>query len=112
GAEFSALAVEVALLLCETEPLLPGLSTRTPRFELLGAICVAPERARAPCEVPAPCVDDCTPPEPPPLWELACEVAAVFEASAVEVALFDCETLPSSPGLRTRTEMFELLGWT
>ena len=37
---------------------------------------------------------------------------AVFVASAVEVASFDWSTEPSLPGLRTRTEMFELLGFT
>ena len=55
------------------------------------------------------CVDDWTP-EPAPVWELPCVVGAELVASAVEEASFDCETAPSLPGLRTRTEMFELLG--
>jgi hypothetical protein len=39
-----------------------------------------------------------------------CVSGAVFVAVAVEVALFDCVTFPSLPGLRTRTEMFEFDG--
>ena len=80
-------------------------------FELLGAIWVAEDLASDPCVVSALCVDDWTP-EPPPVWELPCVVAAEFEASADEEAVFDCETAPLSPSLRTRTEIFELLGAT
>jgi hypothetical protein len=80
-------------------------------LEFSGLICVAEERPRAACEVSASCVDDCTP-EPPPdwVWVPVCVVAAEFVASADDLALFDWSTEPSFPGLRTRTEMFELLG--
>jgi hypothetical protein len=39
-------------------------------------------------------------------------VVALFAAVAVESALFDWVTLPSEPGLSTRTEMFEFEGLT
>src|SRR5579862_1493668 len=111
GAVFVASADESAVFDCDTEPLLPGLSTRTEMFELLGWSCVADDRPSAPWLVSASCFDDCTPPLPP-VWEALCVVVAEFVASAFEVASFDCVTLPSLPGLRTRTEMFELLGST
>ena len=37
-------------------------------------------------------------------------VEASFDAFASDETSFDCFTLPSSPGLSTRTERFELLG--
>src|SRR5579859_5699086 len=110
GAVFVAWADESAAFDWFTEPPLPGLRTRTDVFELLGLSCVADERPSAPWLVSASCFDDCTP--PPPVWEEPCVVVAEFVASACEVASFDCVTLPSLPGLRTRTEMFELLGST
>src|SRR5919198_911861 len=111
GAVFCALAEDVASFDCDTEPPLPGLRTRTERFEFSGLTWVAEDRPIAFCVVSAFCVDDCTP-EPPPVCVLPWVVVAVFVALAVEVALFDCDTAPSFPGLRTRTEMFELLGCT
>jgi hypothetical protein len=59
--------------------------------------------------VSAFCVDDWTP-EPLPVCELPCVVAAVFAAFADDEASFDWLTAPSLPGLRTRTEMFEFSG--
>ena len=111
GAVFCAFAEESASFDCETEPPFPGLRTRTERFEFSGCTWVAEERATECCDVSAFCVVDWTP-EPLPVWELPCVVGAEFVALAVEDASFDCETAPSSPGLRTRTEMFELLGWS
>src|SRR6266508_142145 len=112
GAVFVAFAEDSASFSCDTEPPLPGLNTRTERFVFSGCTCVAEDAASAPCFVSALCVDDWTPPEPPPVWELPCVVGAELEASADEEASFDCLTLPSFPGLRTRTEMCELLGLT
>jgi hypothetical protein len=45
--EFDAVASEDAELVCVTDPLSPGLSTRTSMFVLLGWICVAPDAADA-----------------------------------------------------------------
>ena len=51
-------------------------------------------------------------PQPPAsVWPELCVVVAVFAASAFDVASFDCVTLPSLPGLSTRTEMFWFDGW-
>src|SRR5581483_10002254 len=87
----------------------PGLWIRTETFEFLGRSCVALESAAPVCVVVASCVADCTP-EPPPAWFPVCAVVALFAAVALEVALFDCETAPSSPGERIRTETFEFVG--
>jgi hypothetical protein len=51
--EFVELASDDAELVCVTDPSLPGLSTRTEMFELLGAICVAPEAEVACCALSA-----------------------------------------------------------
>src|SRR5581483_10874205 len=109
GAVFVVFAVDVALLDCETLPPFPGLWIRTETFEFLGRSCVALESAAPVCVVVASCVADCTP-EPPPAWFPVCAVVALFVAVALEVALFDCETAPSSPGERIRTETFEFVG--
>jgi hypothetical protein len=108
---FSAFAEDSASFDWDTEPPSPGLRTRTERFEFSGLTWVAEDRPVAFCVVSAFCVEDWTP-EPLPAWELPWVVAAVFVASADEDASFDCVTAPSLPGLRTLTEMFELLGWT
>jgi hypothetical protein len=50
-------------------------------------------------------------PQPPAVWLELCVVVAVFVASAEDVAVFDCDTVPSLPGLSTRTEMFWFDGW-
>jgi hypothetical protein len=88
GAVFFAVAEDSASFDWDTEPPFPGLRTRTERFEFSGLTWVAEERPIAFCVVSALCVDDCTP-EPLPVWELPCVVAAVFDASAVEDASFD-----------------------
>jgi hypothetical protein len=59
--EFDELASEDAVLLWVTAPSFPGLSTRTSMFELLGAICVAPEADVACCALSALWLTDCTP---------------------------------------------------
>ena len=109
GAVFCAFAEDSASFDWDTEPPFPGLRTRTERFEFSGWSCFAEDSAVEPCVVSAVCVDDWTP-EPLPVWELPWLVVAELLASADEEASFDCETAPSSPGLRTRTETFELLG--
>src|SRR5262245_33693387 len=60
----------------------------------------------------------CSPPLLPhlqdvPPWSCSafCFVAFELPASAVDDASFDCETSPSSPGLRTRTAMFSFDGF-
>src|SRR5204863_317194 len=59
-AVFVAAAVEAASFDCDTEPSLPGLSTRTEMFWFEGSIWVALDAARAPCSVDDDCVADCT----------------------------------------------------
>jgi hypothetical protein len=84
-------------------------------------VWVADDRAAASCSFAAVWLADWTPTAPdgqhapvppPPDWVCAApwfdEFA--FDAAAAESALFVCETAPSLPGLRTRTEMFVLLG--
>src|SRR5262249_40389368 len=46
----------------------------------------------------------------PPAWPASCEVPFSFAAVALDVASFDCEADPPSPGLRTGTDPFALLG--
>jgi hypothetical protein len=108
---FVAFADDATEFDCDTEPPFPGLRTRTEMFELLGAICFAEDRARLPASCRRSASTTGRRPSRPGL-ELPCVVVAEFEASADEEAVFDCETGPSLPSLRTRTEMFELLGST
>src|SRR5690348_16931791 len=55
-------------------------------------------------------------PQDPPLpvgsWSELWSVQFEFEASAVDETELVCVTLPSLPGLRTRTEMFVFVGLT
>jgi hypothetical protein len=51
--EFVELASDVAVFDCVTGPSLPGLSTRTEMFVLLGSICVAPDAEVACCALSA-----------------------------------------------------------
>src|SRR5205823_3286400 len=108
-----AKAEESALLLCVTEPSLPGLSTRTDSFELLGAICFASDSAAAFWSVSADWVDACT---PEPLWVCGavCVVSALLPANAEDAAVFVWVTLPPPPRLPIRTGSFSLLApsWT
>src|SRR5919198_1163867 len=95
GAVFCALAEDVASFDCDTEPPLPGLRTRTERFEFSGLTWVAEDRPIAFCVVSAFCVEDCTP-EPPPVCVLPWVVVAVFVALAGRGALF--RSAPPPPG--------------
>jgi hypothetical protein len=104
-------AEEAALFVWLTLPLLPGLEMRTETLLLLGAICSAPDSAAEPWSVSACCADDCTP-EPPCAWLALCVVVPVLPEVADEAALFVCETVPSSPGLRMRTDTFWFDGST
>jgi hypothetical protein len=109
GARFAAVADDEASLDCRTDPSLPGLSTRTEMFELLGSTWTACDFAPASCWVPADWVADWTP-LPDCACCASCAVPAALPAAAEEEASLDCWTVPSLPGLNTRTEMFELLG--
>src|SRR5690242_21771621 len=44
--------------------------------------------------------------DPPCVWRASWSVLFEFVELAVESTVFDCVTLPSLPGLRTRTGMF------
>jgi hypothetical protein len=104
-----AVPVEAAVLACDTSPSFPGLSTRIGTFTWLGLTCEAAESAIASWSVPAACCDVWIPP-PPAVWVADCPVVLALPAVADEAAVLDCVTLPSLPGLRTRIEMFVLLG--
>src|SRR4029450_6570165 len=54
------------------------------------------------------------PEEPPWLWSMSWSVSLSLSAFAFDDTVFDCETSPSSPGLKTRIEMFTFFGfsWT
>jgi hypothetical protein len=73
------------------------------------AACMAVPRT-SPIE-PEVTVGTAHPQPPASVWLELCVVVAVFVASAFDVASFDCVTLPSLPGLSTRTEMFWFDGW-
>ena len=104
------MASDSTLFVCSTEPLSPGLSTRTGMFVLLAPACVASERAFAAWSFEADCPIACVPPSQPhePLWVWSADwpVRFAFAAVAFESTVLDCETSPLSPGLSTRTEMF------
>jgi hypothetical protein len=102
-------AEEAALLVWLTLPLLPGLNTRTETLLLLGATWVASDSAAECWSVSACWLDDCTP-EPPCVWLAVCGVVAVLPEVADEAALFVCDTFPSLPGLKIRTETFSFDG--
>ena len=79
-------------------------------FVLLAPDCVAYDSAVAAwlesASWPIACVPPAHPHEPPCVWSADWPVAFAFAAVAFELTVFDCVTLPLSPGLRTRTEMF------
>ena len=111
---FAAVALDSTLFDCETEPLFPGLRTRTGMFVLLAPLCVAYDSACADWLLSADCPIACVPPahphEPFWVWPADWPVRFAFPAVAFELAVFDCETSPPLPGLRTRTEMFWFAG--
>jgi hypothetical protein len=110
GAVFAAVAADEAEFVCDTFPSLPGLRTRIESVSFDGSTWVVDEPASAACVVSAACVDDWTP-EPLPVWEPVWVVEPLFEAPASDAAVFVWVVLPLFPGLSTRTEMFELLGF-
>src|SRR5689334_23700856 len=90
---------------------------RTDSLLFDGSICTALEAARLPWSVSAFWSLAWTPPLPPQphgepdsFWVALCVVVAVLPEVAEEAALLVCETLPSLPGLSTRTETLLLLG--
>ena len=111
---FAAVALDSTLFDCETEPLSPGLRTRTGMFVLLAPLCVAYDSAFADwllsASWPIACVPPAHPHEPFWVWPADWPVRFAFPAVAFELAVFDCETSPLLPSLRTRTEMFWFAG--
>src|SRR3982751_6662850 len=111
-------AEEAALFVWLTLPLSPQLPMRIGLLLLDGASCTALEAARLPWSVWADWSLDWTPlPLPlqphsdePWFWLAFCVVVAVLPDVADEAALLVWLTLPSLPGLSTRTEMLLLLG--
>src|ERR687890_93131 len=100
---------------CDTDPLSPGLRTRMATFVFSGSICFADDAAMAACSFSADCPEIWTPVLPPPpacCCVLDWSAAFVLLASALLVALFDCETGPSFPGLSTRIETLVFSGFT
>ena len=108
AAALPAAAREAAVRLRHV-PSLPGLSTRIGTLVLLAPYCDASDSAVATWPVDADCVDwigfaaACR-------WLAAGPSCSGCPAAADEAAVFDCVTVPSLPGLRTRIEMFVLLG--
>ena len=111
---FAAVAPDSTLFVCETLPLLPGLRTLTGMFVLLAPCCCAYDRAVAAwlesAFWPVACVPPLHPHEPPCVCVADWPVTFAFPAVAFEPTVLDCETLPLSPGLRTRTETFVFVG--
>jgi hypothetical protein len=103
---FAASAAEETLFDCETLPASPGLWTRTAMFSFDASFCSAADRAAAVWSDFASCPIACVP-EPDWAWFAPWCARFRFPAAAAEETLFDCSTSPSSPGLWTRTEMFE-----
>jgi hypothetical protein len=113
--EFQAIAVADELFVWVTDPLSPGLLTRTEMFVLLGETWFDVAVARERWFVSASCVSDCDwPPDDPALptwvWSASWLVPLEFPEIAVADELFVCATAPSSPGLFTRTEMLVFTG--
>src|SRR6266508_1310319 len=76
-AVFAASADDEASFDCETEPSLPGLSTRTEMFSFEGWTWVALDAAIAPWVVSEDCVPDCTGPPANAVVALAARAATV-----------------------------------
>ena len=109
-AALPAAACEPTAFVCDTLPSLPGLSTRIGTLVLLAPYCEASDSAVATWPVDADCVEDWIGLPPPAVWLEPCDVLLALPAAAEDPAVFACVTLPSFPGLRTRIEMFVLLG--
>ena len=107
---FAAFASDSTLFDCVTLPLSPGLRTLTGMFVLLAPDCFAYDSAIAAwldsASWPTACVPPGQPHEPLCVWFADWPVTFAFAAVALELTVLDCETLPLSPGLRTRTETF------
>ena len=109
-AALPAAAFEPTAFVCDTLPSLPGLSTRIGTLVLLAPYCDAERQRRRELarrrgllrrldRIAATCR----------LARALCVLLAL-PAAAEDPAVFVCVTLPSFPGLRTRIEMFVLLG--
>src|SRR6185437_13331645 len=117
-----ASAVEDTSFDCVTDPPFPGLSTRTGMFLFVAPSWEAADSATAPCSFELCCFATWMPigsepqPQDSPLrdgsWSELWSVELSFDAVAVDETEFACFTLPSLPGLRTRTEMFVFVGLT
>jgi hypothetical protein len=91
-------------------------------FSFFAPVWEAADSAAAVCSFEARCCPTWMPsgaepqPQEPPLpvgsWSELWSVELVFVALAVDETELLCVTLPSLPGLRTRTEMFVFVGLT
>src|SRR6185369_5345506 len=125
-ARFSDSAPASEVLLWSTEPPPPGLFlSLTGVFEFDGYHCSDVALLSAFCQVSAHWPTAWTPapappawllflgsrqPQPPPWdWSTPWIVFAAFTAAASAAELFDCDTLPSLPGLSMRTRVLLLL---
>ena len=83
-------------------------------FLLLAPACFAYDSAVAAwlesASWPTACVPPLQPHEPLCVWFADWPVTFALPAVAFELTVLDCETLPSLPGLRTRTDTFVLDG--
>jgi hypothetical protein len=112
---FCAWDVAEVVFCCDTDSSLPGLSTRTEMFRLLGRpwAAMAAEFASWAFWFDWPAAWTPVAPAPAPVWfwPAACMAAFWFCAWDVAEVVFRCDAEPPLPGLSTRTEMFRLLGW-
>jgi hypothetical protein len=111
---FRAAAPAVAEFDWVRSPELPGLRTRIDCASLDGESCTALASASASCLFLAswPAIWVWSEPGAPPIcdWVVSWLVLLAFAARAPAVVVFDCETAPSLPGLRTRIELAPFVG--
>ena len=110
-AALPAAACEPTAFVCDTLPSLPGLSTRIGTLVLLAPLLRCERQRRRDLAGRRRLRSTTGSRLPPPaVWLEPCVVLLALPAAADDPAVFDCVTLPSLPGLRTRIEMFVLLG--
>src|SRR5262249_1770241 len=112
GAAFEASPVEPASFVCELDAESGAAAGWCPSDPPV--IWSAPERTEEGAPGWRPEMVESRPeqPQPPCFWVELCVVDALFDALADELAVFDCDTEPSSPGPSTRTEMLSFEGCT